>query len=80
VCVCVCVCVFVCLSLQCVCVCVGLQLSTSTWRAWKRITCRCLVALLRQSVFNMVDACDVANDSPLALDRVVETRSGQGSP
>jgi len=40
-------------------------------------TCCVLVVLL---VFSMADACDVANDSPLACDRVVETRSRQGSP
>ena len=30
--------------------------------------------------FRMTDASNVANDSPTVVDRVVETRSGQGSP
>ena len=39
-----------------------------------------LVLLLLQPVFSMADACSVANDSPLAHDRVVETMFEQGSP
>ena len=39
-----------------------------------------LVVLLCQSVFRMADACDVANDSPLAHDCVVEARSRQEYP
>ena len=44
--------------------------------------CQCLVVLLLQSGFSMAVAvaCDLANGSPLAHDRVVGTRSGQGSP
>jgi len=54
--------------------------STATWWAWEHIAgflrVSFLVVLLLQSVFNMADACSVANDSPLPV--TVWWRSGLG--
>ena len=70
-------------QLHCMCV-MCMWLSTSARWAWKHVAVflciGILVLLLLQPVFNMADACSVANNSPLTRDRVVESRFGQGSP
>jgi len=55
-------------------------MSTSTWWAWKHVAGFLHVHVKFFSpFFRMVDTCNVANNSPIACDCVVETRSGQRS-
>ena len=73
-CACMCVCMYVCGSMS-----VAVYLHVVGLKTCCRLpTSWFLVVLLLQSVFSMADACSVANNTPLASDRVVETKSGQG--
>ena len=73
---------FVCVSSECLLVCgpEAVNLQVMGLETHRVLITWWLVAVLLWSVcsFRMTDASNVANDNPPVVDRVVETRSGQG--